>query len=422
MTSLSLAKQFTTAEEPVTRSHQLTATLIDTDAGFRALQPEWHELQSASSDNTFFLTWEWLYTWWTHLGSDRKLHIIAVRDGERLVALAPLALRAGQWKRMLPFRVVEFLGTGNVGSDYLSFIVRKTKEESAVRVLADYLTKSNLALEFAYVERHSASVNAIVQQLRQLGWHNECTPIESSPYIKLEGLTWESYLATLGRTRVNFTKKLKKLNSLYKLRVESAATDAERLAAFDILLELHLKRRSEVGGSNALHTSELQDFHKEFTARALQCKTLQLHIMYLDDEPAAAMYAFEHDKVFYFYQAGFDMKFATYSVGLVMIGLMVKGALERGNREFDFLHGEEPYKFQWANAARELVRFQCFPPDARGWLLVNWVQARRAMIRLGTKLRPAEHAARPVHDKRPAPGASTSNGKDAGKDTESEAD
>ncbi|MGP1609867.1 MAG: GNAT family N-acetyltransferase, partial [Burkholderiales bacterium] len=356
----------------------------------------------------FFLTWEWLHTWWQHMRTDRDLHIVTVREGDRLVALAPLVLRPARWQRLVPFPVLEFLGCGNVGSDYLSVLVRGGNEEAALGTLARYLTDKGLALELSHVNRQSAPMHATARQLRELGWHEHQATIECCPYIALEGHTWESYVNALGRThRTNFKRKVKKLNQLYRLRIEEASTHDERRAALDVLVNLHLKRRREVGGSDALHTRALQDFHEELTRVALDAGWLRLQVMWLDDAPVAAMYGFEYAGVFYFYQSGFDSAYATYSVGLVMAGLAIKSAIERGVREFDFLHGNEGYKYLWASAERELLRFHLFPPGARGACLSQLMHKRRQVMRL---LKPAKGSAEgPRLTDRSVPAAATTS-------------
>lgn len=395
--------------EPLSRAQAFDTAVIDTDAGFHDLRADWTELLQASTNDNFFLTWEWLYTWWTHLHGARRLHIVTVRHDGRLVALAPLALRPRQWTRLLPFEVLEFLGCGSVGSDYLSPIVRKGFEDTALPALVARLRASGHVLELSHVDRTSEPMAAAAAELRAQDWLEQCATIERCPYIALDGHTWDSYLGTLGRThRTNFRRKLKKLNQLYTLRIVEAHTDTERRAALDILVNLHLKRRQELGGSDALHTPELLAFHEEATAIALRRGWLKLYVMWLDDRPAAAMYGFEYNKVFYFYQSGFDSAYATYSVGLVMTGLAVEGAIERGIGTFDFLHGEEPYKYLWASAERELLRFHFFPPHARGAFLNRATRMRRGALGLISRLRPARYGARPSTATRPTqPGWST---------------
>src|ERR1044071_3551427 len=97
----------------------LRVDVIDTDAGFAALRSEWTQLLGASTVQGPFLSWEWLYAWWTHMRGSRALRLLTVRDGNDLVGIAPFA-RA---RAPLPWLSrLEFLGTGYAGSDYLDII------------------------------------------------------------------------------------------------------------------------------------------------------------------------------------------------------------------------------------------------------------------------------------------------------------
>src|SRR2546425_205209 len=112
---------------------------IEDLAAFRALRNEWDDLLEASSANSFFLTWEWLYPWWKHLSGDRKLSILTARAGGELIAIAPLAWRRQRIARIWPFPSLEFLGTDRICSDYLDVIVRRGKEDEGLRALGEAL-------------------------------------------------------------------------------------------------------------------------------------------------------------------------------------------------------------------------------------------------------------------------------------------
>src|SRR5207302_1323611 len=69
--------------------------LIDSAWDFTALRPEWNSMLRDSAAVSPFLTWEWLHTWWTHLGGSSQLRMLAVRSGSELVAVAPFRTAAG---------------------------------------------------------------------------------------------------------------------------------------------------------------------------------------------------------------------------------------------------------------------------------------------------------------------------------------
>ncbi|HEU4520710.1 MAG TPA: cellulose biosynthesis protein CelD, partial [Thermoanaerobaculia bacterium] len=101
-------------------SSSLTIDVVSDSATFAAMRDEWNELLTASAADSLFLTWEWLHTWWKHLRGSRQLFLVTVRDGSRLVAIAPLTSRP-TWMG----NVIEFAGSGTIGSDYLDIIVRR---------------------------------------------------------------------------------------------------------------------------------------------------------------------------------------------------------------------------------------------------------------------------------------------------------
>ena len=79
-----------------------------------------------------------------------------------------------------------------------------------------------------------------------------------------------------------------------------------------------------------------------------------------------SLYALRYRDTFSFYQTGLDPAFARYGVGMALVGLTVKHAIEEGAREYDLLHGAERYKFHWARQARQLGRIDLYPPRLRG--------------------------------------------------------
>jgi len=360
---------------------------IEDAAGFEKLGGEWNELLAASDSGGLFLTWEWLYTWWKHFGDGRRLCLVTVRRDGRLEAIAPLALRPPQVTRLLPFRAVEFLGTGNVGSDYLDVIVRRGSEETAVAALADHLARERLMLDLSQLRRGSCVATRLAEHLVGRGWTASEAATDVCPFVHLAGHSWQSYLETLGSEhRYNLRRRLRKANERSKVRLEQAVSDEQRREALAVLVELHNRRWRERGGSTALHTPALQAFHEELSLVALERGWLRLFVLRFDTTPVAAIYGFKYDRVAYFYQAGFDLAYAKQSVGLITLGLFIKSVLEEGVEECDLLHGDEGYKSHWTPQWRELARLELYPPAARGLFYRRAVGFSRAARRTARRV------------------------------------
>jgi CelD/BcsL family acetyltransferase involved in cellulose biosynthesis len=352
--------------------------IISTEKQFEEIRDEWTELLTHSSSDCIFLTWEWLFTWWKHFGAGRKLHIMAIRSGMNLIAIAPMALPSTKLIRFARIRALEFLGTGSVGSDYLDIIARRGSEDEAVDLLADYLLREKYVLDLKQLVKSYSLVLQLAARLEQQHWNRSEIFTNICPFIDLVGHTWTSFQAGLGpKHRYNLHRRLKNLYRDFDATFECVVAENQRSSALVTLVALHNKRMQERGGSDGLHSSELVGFHEELTRLALGQGWLRLFILTLNGERVAALYGFMYARKFYFYQSGFDPQYSPHSVGLVTMGLAIEAAIGGGAQEFDLLHGDEEYKSLWAKEQRELVRLELYPPTSRVWLYAKAIELNR---------------------------------------------
>ncbi len=338
---------------------------IDDTVALDGLREEWNALLENSAANSVFLTWEWLRTWWKYLAERRELRVIALRHGGELIGVAPLGIRRASLRRLFPFRSIDFLGSGTVGSDYLDLIVRQGWEAEALDAFSQSLGQSRM-LELSRLQSRAQAIQ-FAGILEARGWKAEIAQSDTCPFVDLRGHSWASYLASLGgEHRYNVRRKMNALNSHFEVSFEQIE-DVEKCGpALRLLIELHQKRWQEHGQSDAFHTEGHVNFHNEFAIRALRRGWLRLFLLRLDGRPASAVYALRYGPTFYFYQSGFDPQYSRHSVGVVAMALSIKHAIEEGVDEYDFLHGDESYKFHWARESRFLARIRLFPPGRRG--------------------------------------------------------
>jgi len=260
--------------------------------------------------------------------------------------------------------------------------VRPARRAQTLELLAATLGRDRRVLDLSQLRHSTSSTLQLAELLERDGWRSIRRVISRSPYIVLAGHDFDSYLESLGSShRYNFRRRLRQLEREFEIDWRPARDDEERREAIEVLFRLHRDRFSDRGGSDALHTEALLDFHRDFSATALRRGWLRLFVLRLDGRPAAALYGFRYGQSFLFYQAGFDRAFARHSVGLVAMGLAIRAAIEEGASEFDLLHGDETYKSLWARSERELERVELFPPTLYGHghrLLRQGARAARA--------------------------------------------
>ena len=371
------------AGTPDSLQARASVEIIDELRDFEALRSQWTELLEASTTPGPFLTWEWLYAWWTHLRERSRLNLFVVRIGGQLVAIAPLRVtrRPLTW-----FSSLEFLGTGSAGSDYLDLIVRRGSEGVAIEAMATAIESQGFALRLSHLPPGSLA-SRLARRLEHGGWTCRDTQSGVCPVIRLAGHTWDSYLASLGSAhRANVRRRIRSVSRAFDVRFERVASTPDRLTALSALAAFHVRRWAGDRGSTTFATPDLLAFHRDATERALDAGHLRLYALHLDGEVAGAMYAFAHDDRFYFYQHGFDERYRKHSLGLVLMALTIRAAIDEGATEFDLLYGVESYKWLWTNEARPLGRLDLFPARLGGTLHRRRVDAESTLRALARRM------------------------------------
>ncbi len=361
----------------------VTSQVIDSLWGFSALRPEWDSLLRDSASASLFLSWEWLHTWWTHLAGSSQLRMLVVRAGEEIIAIAPFQRTSNG---VAHFACLELLGTGEAGSDYLDVIIRRGWESESLDAIERFTRSQNTTLRLAHLGP-SALAEHLAERLDTRGWTRSITAGGSCPYIPLAGQTWDSYLATLGAShRANVRRRIRAVEQKFDVRFEPVTTEAQRRDALPTLVRYHVRRFDEQG--TAFRTEPLRAFHDDMTKRALDRGWLRMYVLRLNGTPVAVMYGFLYNGTFSFYQHGFDDRYQQHSIGLVLMALSIRAAIEEGAGEFDMLWGLEPYKFLWARDTRALRNIHLFPAHLGGRIHRHLFYARRW---LGSVARKAGH-------------------------------
>ena len=104
--------------------------------------------------------------------------------------------------------------------------------------------------------------------------------------------------------------------------------------------------------SKAFQSKSYLLFHKTVMGRLFEKDWLRLLVVYDGTTPVAAIYCFFYNRTYSYYQSGRDTQYEKNRVGLVLINKTIQHAISEGAEVFDFLTGNEPYKFRWADRVR----------------------------------------------------------------------
>lgn len=326
---------------------------------FESLKNYWNSLlKNSIIDNNIFLTWEWLSTWWKHFEKERKLLILLVEEGNKILAIAPLMLSKYKATRFGPaLGKVEFLGVPH--SDYNNFIILE-KEKDCLRNIIDYLKYE--VSGWNWIELREIVESTLTAKLLQeifLDSSNKLRKKEHAcsicPYISLPE-SFDIFMKELNRKqRQSLNRNLRRLQQSYSVEFKNykdfgfSVDEAMRL--FFKLNEMRWKERG-LPGVFEKEGSALKDFHLSIAKCFAENGWLGLYFLTLNDDPVSALYGFEYGQKSYGYLTGFDPKYSSHSIGSVSMVFLIEECIKRGFKEFDMLRGAEAYKDHWTNTYR----------------------------------------------------------------------
>lgn len=327
--------------------------------GFWALRPEWNDLLHRSRCNTLFLTWEWQATWWKHLGEGRLL-LLGFRSEEdgRLVGIAPL------------FHVQEENGKATLNvvgcreiSDYLDLIIERGQEDAVYGAFLDYLEQEAPAwdlIDCCNLPETSLTFTRLQELAQARGYQTRVEVEDVCPVLDLPS-TWEEYLMTLDKKqRHEVRRKLRKAELEGKARfyiVESAAEIRSEMLDF---IALHQKSTPE---KDQFMDPQMQQFFLDAAQVLHERGWLQLAFMEMHGEKAASLLNFDYDNAILVYNSGYDpARFSTLSPGIVIVARCIEHAIALGREKFDFLRGDEVYKYRFGAQNTQVRRLLVAQP------------------------------------------------------------
>lgn len=343
----------------------LRTTVVADAAALAEVGRDWNRLLAASRANSLFLTWEWIATWWQIYGAGSRLNVLTAHtDDGRLVGIAPLKRITRGIGGVLNVDVVEFIGHGgDVTPEYLDFIVDPEHEGPVLTAFADLLLAAPAAvLDLRPFAAHSANLPALVKRLEKEPGGMQCVPDSICPQMPLPS-SLEAFMADRSR---NYRKKVKesqrRIARDFGARVRVSTTQSELQADLDALGALHQRRWDRA--SRAFRSPEYREFHRRFAALMLERDATRLFLLENGREPLAALYCFVYGGRYYYYQSGRNPDHPKHHLGLVLLHNAIQEAIKEHADVFDFLRGQEEYKFHWAKSCARNVRVVYWPTPA----------------------------------------------------------
>jgi len=310
------------------------------------LSNEWNELVGRSKANRVFSTWEWHSTWWQCFGQGAEFLALAARQDGRLVGIAPLFKRGER---------VGLMGGTDV-SDYLDVIIASGWETEVLNAFLEYLVLLPwTAMEVQCLRCDSMTLTTLPRLASDHGLVVEVVPMDVCPRVSLPA-TWDEYLARLSKKdRHELRRKIRRLESAGPVRWHVANVAVGLDSKLDSFLNL---MRVSHSGKAAFMDERMERFFRAMAERVRDRGELKLYFLEIEDKRVAGAMCFDQGDELLLYNSGFDRDYGHLSVGLLLKAFCLRDAIATGKKEFDFLRGEEPYKYDLGGVDQPIYRLE----------------------------------------------------------------
>ena len=320
----------------------------------RNLKEPWEGLTARIPQCSFFLSWEWMSTWWHnfHDGNDLWLLTGKGQNGE-LAGIAPLMCRPLKLGPMIMRRIC-FIGSGVAGPIHLDIIAAEEVREELSAAFLAYLNAHDKEWDILDLKAIRDDSPLRAQLYEEVGRCLESDP-EPCSIVSLP-TSWETFQSE----RMN--RKLRKTIRYYANKLEKdfpgevvfqqIGTEAEldRSIEFLVINSRRLFSGEEV--ASCFENEAYCQFYKVMAHTALQQGTLRFYQLVVEGRIIAAQHCFKYKGIYYGYQTAYDPDWQQYSPGQQLLAHLFQEAIGEKAREVNMSHGENEYKGRWATGVR----------------------------------------------------------------------
>lgn len=306
---------------------------------FDLLVGEWDELSGRSITDTPFQTLAYQRAWWQHLGIGELFSVVVADEQGQLQGLACFYLLDGglYWNGSMQ------------ESDYLDLLAPAGLAANVWATVWDTLASPDFpawhTLDLCNVPAGSPTRTILPQLLSGRDNLQLTTEIqEVCPIIPLPN-NFEHYLESLDKKqRHELRRKLRRAEA-EDVQVVMARPGDNLPQLVNDFLELLQKSTPE---KNQWLNDGRRALFQDTAAAAMAAGTLQLLFLEVEGQKAAALFNFDYKGRIWVYNSGLDpAAFGYLSTGVILTAKAIEQAIDSGRDQFDFLRGNEEYKYRF---------------------------------------------------------------------------
>jgi CelD/BcsL family acetyltransferase involved in cellulose biosynthesis len=322
-----------------------------------SVRPEWHALQNPAGC-TVFQTYEWLSAWQRHVGSRHSVRpcIVIGRDGaDKVVFILPLAIVKRALTKELTWLGSELcdynapLLAAGCGDRLDSTNFMPLWQRIVACLKANPLTRPDIIR----LEKMPATIGG--QPNPMLALRVGLNP--SGSYATALSESWDSFYRAKrsSATRRRDRSKLKNLGQAGDVKIVTADNAADAVDILAVLVEQKSASFARQGIRNLFALPGYLDFFRDITSSPQTRDLVHVSRLQAGSQTLAANLGLVFGDRYYHVLASYtDGEMSRWGPGAAHLNELLRYAIERGLKIFDFTIGDERYKRDWCSEAQPL--------------------------------------------------------------------
>lgn len=333
---------------------------------FLALRAEWNALVEETSAQ-IFVRHEVLQLWLEHFARGAELRVLVARDaaGGLCAALPLVEARDPSFGPLV--RVWSSPTNDHPGRFDL---IARDPHEAAHAFVAHLRAREGWDMVRLWDVPPDAKARALIDAARTAGLETVTQPLQRSPYLTLPSSPEALEAAWSKNLRSGLRRRRRRLAEQGPLRLDQVHAQTPNLPR--LLLEAFELEASGWKGKEG--TAILQDprthaYYAGLATWAADTQRLSLSVLRVGERAVAFDLGLVDGGRYHSLKHGYDEAFRTCSPGQLITEDLLRGCVERGLREFDFMGEDDPCKRDWTATTRTLDFLFLFNRTAGGRLL-----------------------------------------------------
>jgi CelD/BcsL family acetyltransferase involved in cellulose biosynthesis len=185
------------------------------------------------------------------------------------------------------------------------------------------------------------------------GWQYTQELLQHCPYIRLPG-DWEQYIGGIDKKQRHEIRR--KMRRAEEQEIPVSWYIAENGAQLEKEVEGFLDLMACDPDKAKFLTPAMRSQMHTIAQAAHKAGWLQLAFIEVNGEKAAAYLNFDYMNHIWVYNSGLGFRFTGLSLGWVLLSHLLQWANENKRESFDFMRGDEQYKYRFGAIDRRVIR------------------------------------------------------------------